>query len=183
MACPFPAPDRPVERAPWLPQNNGALSVRPPSQPLAQQMRAPREISRHPRLDDSSTWGVTSRHNNEHRKGQLPHDFVRSEWSSGIGSDRSGLPTLVAGYDSRGGLATPMAIKQTGDQDIKALRGTKRTCQNPECGSRFYDLNRQPITCPACGAVYELALKAPQAPPSGQPSRSQAKRSTAQPIG
>ena len=40
----------------------------------------------------------------------------------------------------------------------KAERGTKRTCQNPECGSRFYDLNRDPITCPVCGAVYALAL-------------------------
>ena len=42
----------------------------------------------------------------------------------------------------------------------KAERGTKRTCQNPECGSRFYDLNRDPITCPICGTVYELAVLA-----------------------
>lgn len=42
----------------------------------------------------------------------------------------------------------------------KAVRGTKRTCQNPECGSRFYDLNRDPITCPVCGSVYELAVSA-----------------------
>ena len=40
----------------------------------------------------------------------------------------------------------------------KAERGTKRTCQNPECGSRFYDLNREPITCPVCGTAYELAV-------------------------
>ena len=39
----------------------------------------------------------------------------------------------------------------------KAERGMKRTCQNPECGSRFYDLNRDPITCPICSTVYELA--------------------------
>lgn len=38
----------------------------------------------------------------------------------------------------------------------KAERGTKRTCQNPDCGSRFYDLNRDPATCPICGTVYEL---------------------------
>lgn len=37
----------------------------------------------------------------------------------------------------------------------KAERGTKRTCQNAECGSRFYDLNRDPITCPICQSVYE----------------------------
>jgi uncharacterized protein (TIGR02300 family) len=42
----------------------------------------------------------------------------------------------------------------------KAQRGTKRTCQNPECGSRFYDLNRDPITCPICGTVYEIAASA-----------------------
>jgi uncharacterized protein (TIGR02300 family) len=39
----------------------------------------------------------------------------------------------------------------------KQARGTKRTCQNDECGSRFYDLNRNPITCPICGSIYELA--------------------------
>lgn len=39
----------------------------------------------------------------------------------------------------------------------KAARGTKRTCQSDECGSRFYDLNRDPIVCPICGSVYEIA--------------------------
>lgn len=39
----------------------------------------------------------------------------------------------------------------------KDARGTKRTCQNPECGSRFYDLKRNPIACPLCGAAYALA--------------------------
>lgn len=34
----------------------------------------------------------------------------------------------------------------------KAARGTKRTCQ--ACDARFYDLNRSPITCPSCGAIY-----------------------------
>ena len=43
----------------------------------------------------------------------------------------------------------------------KAERGTKRTCQNPECGSRFYDLNRDPITCPICGTVYALEAAPP----------------------
>ena len=42
----------------------------------------------------------------------------------------------------------------------KAERGTKRTCQNPECGSRFYDLGRNPIVCPICESVYELAMSA-----------------------
>jgi uncharacterized protein (TIGR02300 family) len=42
----------------------------------------------------------------------------------------------------------------------KAERGTKRTCQNPECGSRFYDLSRNPIVCPICQSTYELATSA-----------------------
>ncbi len=45
-----------------------------------------------------------------------------------------------------------MATKQA--RGTKQDRGTKRTCQNSECGSRFYDLNRTPIACPICGAAY-----------------------------
>jgi uncharacterized protein (TIGR02300 family) len=39
----------------------------------------------------------------------------------------------------------------------KQDRGTKRTCQNGECGARFYDLNRSPISCPICGSAYKIA--------------------------
>ena len=39
----------------------------------------------------------------------------------------------------------------------KQARGMKRTCQSSECGARFYDLARNPIVCPVCGTVYELA--------------------------
>jgi uncharacterized protein (TIGR02300 family) len=42
----------------------------------------------------------------------------------------------------------------------KAERGIKRTCQNPECGSRFYDLNRDPIVCPICQTAFQLATPA-----------------------
>ncbi len=34
----------------------------------------------------------------------------------------------------------------------RAQRGTKRTCV--ACDERFYDLNRDPIVCPACGNVH-----------------------------
>ena len=48
---------------------------------------------------------------------------------------------------------------------LKLERGAKRTCQNPECGERFYDLNRDPIACPICNSVYAIALQPPpQAP-------------------
>ena len=39
----------------------------------------------------------------------------------------------------------------------KAARGTKRTCQNGSCGSRFYDLGHDPIVCPICGTTYAIA--------------------------
>jgi uncharacterized protein (TIGR02300 family) len=40
----------------------------------------------------------------------------------------------------------------------KAARGTKRTCQNNECGARFYDLARDPIVCPMCGSTFEVPV-------------------------
>ena len=44
---------------------------------------------------------------------------------------------------------------------IKAIRGTKRSCQS--CGKRFYDLARDPITCPLCGAAYTIIVAPPSA--------------------
>jgi uncharacterized protein (TIGR02300 family) len=41
---------------------------------------------------------------------------------------------------------------------VKAARGTKRTCLNPECGARFYDLNRERPVCPICNTVYTIAV-------------------------
>ena len=50
---------------------------------------------------------------------------------------------------------------------VHAQRGTKRTCQNEECGARFYDLMRSPIKCPICQSAFvpppvrEISLEAP----------------------
>jgi uncharacterized protein (TIGR02300 family) len=33
--------------------------------------------------------------------------------------------------------------------------GAKRQCQS--CGTKFYDLNKNPIACPKCGAIYQVA--------------------------
>ena len=43
----------------------------------------------------------------------------------------------------------------------KAMRGTKRTCQ--ACEVRFYDLGRNPVVCPMCGADYTLPAEPPVA--------------------
>ena len=39
---------------------------------------------------------------------------------------------------------------------LKQARGTKRTCQNSDCGARFYDLERAPIICPICASPYVI---------------------------
>jgi len=38
---------------------------------------------------------------------------------------------------------------------VKLELGTKRLCSG--CGARFYDLNKDPIVCPKCHTVLELA--------------------------
>jgi uncharacterized protein (TIGR02300 family) len=45
------------------------------------------------------------------------------------------------------------------DQTVaKPELGTKRLCAG--CGAKFYDLNKDPIHCPKCGVVYEVAVAA-----------------------
>lgn len=34
--------------------------------------------------------------------------------------------------------------------------GTKRLC--PHCGAKFYDLEKDPITCPKCGSIVEIVM-------------------------
>jgi uncharacterized protein (TIGR02300 family) len=49
----------------------------------------------------------------------------------------------------------------------KPARGTKRVC--PSCGARFYDLNRTPIICPVCQAVYQVSQPASRRGERAQP--------------
>jgi uncharacterized protein (TIGR02300 family) len=39
--------------------------------------------------------------------------------------------------------------------EIRKARGVKRICQSAECQARFYDLGREQIACPVCGAAFE----------------------------
>ena len=50
----------------------------------------------------------------------------------------------------------------------KPARGTKRVC--PSCGARFYDLNRTPITCPVCQAVYQVTMAPSRRSERAQPA-------------
>ncbi len=49
----------------------------------------------------------------------------------------------------------------------KAELGTKRLCAN--CGAKFYDLNKNPIHCPKCGTVHEVAPVVTRARPEPPP--------------
>jgi uncharacterized protein (TIGR02300 family) len=55
-------------------------------------------------------------------------------------------------------------------------RGTKRTCQNGECGARFYDLNRSPVVCPICGTKYTIAHSTTAAAAVAPPAPRKVKR-------
>ena len=48
----------------------------------------------------------------------------------------------------------------------KAKLGAKHLCAS--CGARFYDLNRRPVACPACGVSAER--EAGTAPPAAEPA-------------
>jgi len=49
---------------------------------------------------------------------------------------------------------------------VKSAWGIKRTCQS--CDAKFYDLQRSPIVCPKCGAIFdpEASLKTRRSRPA-----------------
>ncbi len=56
--------------------------------------------------------------------------------------------------------------------------GAKRQCHN--CGAKFFDLNRDPIVCPKCGAIFQgVAARAERAPAKEEDEEEE----TAQPAG
>ena len=52
--------------------------------------------------------------------------------------------------------------------------GVKRLC--PACATRFYDLNKDPVVCPACEAEFDLA--AINKPRRGKAAAAPAKKAT-----
>jgi uncharacterized protein (TIGR02300 family) len=54
----------------------------------------------------------------------------------------------------------------------KAELGTKRLCAS--CGAKFYDLNKDPITCPKCNTVFQVAAVAPRGRPDPAAARAPA---------
>jgi len=54
----------------------------------------------------------------------------------------------------------------------KAELGIKRLC--PNCGARYYDLNRDPIVCPRCGTEFQASAAVPAAKARPQAPRPEA---------
>src|SRR5689334_20477031 len=96
--------------------------------------------------------------------GSFSHFSVKAPVTSG-----RYVPAWLHGRLSAGATAriSIMSDKAT----LKLERGTKRTCQNADCGERFYDLNRDPITCPICNSMYAIALQPPPPAPARPTSR------------
>jgi len=57
--------------------------------------------------------------------------------------------------------------------------GTKRLCAG--CGAKYYDLNKDPITCPKCGTVYEVVVPVTRARPD-QAAAAAAAMAARQPV-
>jgi uncharacterized protein (TIGR02300 family) len=53
---------------------------------------------------------------------------------------------------------SPLQNRTKGTTHVaKADLGTKRIC--PNCGAKYYDLNRDPIICPRCGTQFEASSR------------------------
>ncbi len=78
------------------------------------------------------------------------------------GASRGGRLDMV--FDMGGGLRLTGPLSRTLSPLIRPQRfaavarpelGVKRQCMN--CGAKFYDLDRDPATCPKCGTIYQVA--------------------------
>ena len=47
--------------------------------------------------------------------------------------------------------------------------GTKRVCL--ECSAKYFDLNRDPIVCPKCGTIFEIATRDKTRPAEAKPEK------------
>ena len=134
-------------------------------------------------------WQGSSAADRGPRRLRLPGiEPTRAALSTPHGSPPGAAPSLFdKPFDNRGHMADraklPHPSIRSGSMATKQERGTKRTCQNGECGARFYDLNRSPITCPICGTKYVIA-SSPVAvaawPRKSRPRASPRRRSSSQ---
>lgn len=58
--------------------------------------------------------------------------------------------------------------------------GVKRAC--PNCGAKYYDLNRNPIICPKCGTVFEERQTSPYRSARAEPAAPAAVKEDDEPV-
>ena len=58
--------------------------------------------------------------------------------------------------------------------------GTKRVCAS--CSARFYDLNKDPITCPKCGTEFTVAALSPRGRPDAAAARAPVREAEPEPV-
>src|SRR5215510_11703617 len=72
----------------------------------------------------------------------------------------AGRETLLTAALSPAKGSTNFSSIRTVPEDFRTVAkpelGTKRLCAG--CGAKFYDLNKDPITCPKCGTVFEVVV-------------------------
>lgn len=72
------------------------------------------------------------------------------------------------------GIGMPIQVEGGDKRVVKPEWGTKRTC--PQCGTRFYDLKKNPAVCPKCETAFD-----PSAPAKPRRARS-AEPKAAKPV-
>jgi uncharacterized protein (TIGR02300 family) len=80
-------------------------------------------------------------------------------------SGRSGIDSGPASGQGDGLLFDPEGFQTVAKPEL----GIKRLCAG--CGAKFYDLNRDPISCPKCGTVFEVATVSPRGRPEAAGAR------------
>jgi uncharacterized protein (TIGR02300 family) len=84
---------------------------------------------------------------------------------------RRGATNRTTGFrpgESVAGVETKLQHSPQGNRHVaKPELGSKRQCQS--CSAKFFDLNRDPILCPKCGATFVAAALATRAAPRAAP--------------
>ena len=88
------------------------------------------------------------------------HDpSLAQRWAASSGADSIENLILTGGRQTGIGDGHDSPKKQGGTGVAKREWGAKHTCMS--CGGKFYDLHRNPITCPKCGTEAEVETARP----------------------